>query len=274
MLGAIIGDIVGSTREWNNIKTEDLELIPNGSRFTDDTVMTLAVAQWLMCDSGKSVGALVGCMQDLGRKYPRAGYGGMFMKWLQSDCPKPYGSFGNGSAMRVSPVGLYATSLDEALRLAKLTSSVSHSHPEGIKGAQAIAACVYLKKMNASNSEIKEYVEANFGYNLNVKLETIRPVYSFDVTCQGSVPIAIMSFLQRENTEGVLRLAISMGGDSDTIGCMACAISMAGIYHEEYSLDNTQKELVKHCRALLPADLLEINDKFEDLIRTNRIHED
>ena len=176
--------------------------------------------------------------------------------------------------MRVSPVGLYATSLDEALHLAKLASSVSHNHPEGIKGAQAVAACVYLKKMNASNSEIKEYIETKFGYDLDVKLETIRPGYSFDVTCQGSVPIAIMSFLQRENTEGVLRLAISMGGDSDTIGCMACAISMAGIYRKEYSLDATQKELIKHCETLLPEDLLKINDRFEALIRTNRINED
>lgn len=176
--------------------------------------------------------------------------------------------------MRVSPVGLYATSLDEALHLAKLASSVSHNHPEGIKGAQAVAACVYLKKMNASNSEIKEYIETKFGYDLDVKLETIRPRYSFDVTCQGSVPIAIMSFLQRENTEGVLRLAISMGGDSDTIGCMACAISMAGIYRKEYSLDATQKELIKHCETLLPEDLLEINDRFEALIRTNRINEE
>ena len=274
MLGAIIGDIVGSTREWNNIKTENFELVPSGSRFTDDTVMTLAVAQWLMCDSAKSAGTLVRCMQELGRKYPFAGYGGMFMKWLQSDNPRSYGSFGNGSAMRVSPVGLYASSLEEALRLAKLASSVSHDHPEGIKGAQAVAACVYLKKMNASNSEIKEYIETKFGYDLDVKLETIRPGYSFDVTCQGSVPIAIMSFLQRENTEGVLRLAISMGGDSDTIGCMACAISMAGIYRKEYSLDATQKELIKHCETLLTEDLLEINDRFEALIRTNRINED
>lgn len=146
MLGAIIGDIVGSTREWNNIKTENFELVPSGSRFTDDTVMTLAVAQWLMCDSAKGAGTLVRCMQELGRKYPFAGYGGMFMKWLQSHNPCPYGSFGNGSAMRVSPVGLYATSLDEALHLAKLASSVSHNHPEGIKGAQAVAACVYLKR--------------------------------------------------------------------------------------------------------------------------------
>ena len=121
---------------------------------------------------------------------------------------------------------------------------------------------------------IKEYIETKFGYDLDVKLETIRPGYSFDVTCQGSVPIAIMSFLQRENTEGVLRLAISMGGDSDTIGCMACAISMAGIYRKEYSLDATQKELIKHCETLLPEDLLKINDRFEALIRTNRINED
>lgn len=145
MLGAIIGDIVGSTREWRNIKTEDFELVPKGSRFTDDTVMTLAVAEWLMTDPEHKPGTLVACMQRLGRRYPNAGYGGMFRKWLASDNPQPYGSFGNGSAMRVSPVGLYANSLDEALELARITASVSHDHPEGIKGAQAVAGCIFIK---------------------------------------------------------------------------------------------------------------------------------
>ena len=146
ILGAIIGDIVGSTRERNNVKTEDFELLPEGSRFTDDTVMTLAVAEWLMTDSAHSERGLVECMQRLGRKYPKAGYGGMFRRWLKIDNPEPYNSFGNGSAMRVSPVGLYANSMEETLELARITASVSHNHPEGIKGAQAIAACVYMHK--------------------------------------------------------------------------------------------------------------------------------
>ena len=140
LLGAIIGDIVGSTREWNNVKTENFELLPPGSRFTDDTVMTLAVAKWLMDDPSHSPDSLVRIMQELGRKYPDVGYGRRFREWLKSDNPQPYGSYGNGSAMRVSPVGLYANSLEEALELAEISASVTHNHPEGIKGAQAIAA--------------------------------------------------------------------------------------------------------------------------------------
>lgn len=261
MLGAIIGDIVGSTREHYNVKTEDFELIPPGSRFTDDTVMTLAVAEWLMSDAAHTETGLIACMQRLGRKFPHAGYGGMFSRWLFDPHPKPYNSFGNGSAMRVSPVGLYASSLDEALELARITASVSHNHPEGIKGAQAIAACVYLQRQDPGKSreEIKRYVEEHFGYNLDIKLENLRPGYRFDVTCQGSVPIAIMSFLQRENAEKVLRLAISMGGDSDTIGCMAASIAMANPY---YNFKH-KEEVEAQCRALLPPDLLDINDRFE-----------
>ena len=138
ILGAIVGDIVGSTRKWKNAKTEGFELLPAGSRFTDDTVMTLAVAEWLMIDPTHSKSRLVDCMQRLGRKYPDAGYGGMFRKWIATENPKPYNSFGNGSAMRVSPVGLYANSMEEALELARITASVSHNHPEGIKGAQLL----------------------------------------------------------------------------------------------------------------------------------------
>ena len=168
MLGAIIGDIVGSTREWHNIKTEDFELVPKGSRFTDDTVMTLAVAEWLVDDPGHRTETLVACMQRLGRKYPDAGYGGRFAVWLASDDPQPYGSFGNGSAMRASPVGLYASSLEEALELARASASVSHNHPEGIKGALAIAACVYLKKNceGSADEEIRRFVANELGYDL------------------------------------------------------------------------------------------------------------
>ncbi len=267
MLGAIIGDMVGSTREWNNIKTEKFELLPKFSRFTDDTVMTLAVAKWLMDDPNHSAQSLVATMQDFGRKYPDAGYGGMFRKWLRSENPQPYGSYGNGSAMRVSPVGLYANSLEETLELASVTASVTHNHPEGIKGAQAIAACVYMLKNvpGYSKEQIKKFVTAHFGYNLDIKLEDIRNDYHFDVTCQGSVPIAIMAFLQRDNALDVLRLAISMGGDSDTIGCMATAIADARSY-EESSCTDFPDDVVKKCRALLTPDLLEINDRFEAFV--------
>ena len=204
MLGAIIGDIVGSTREWNNIKTKDFELLPQGSCFTDDTVMTLAVAKWLLDDPSHNSDSLINIMQDLGRKYPDAGYGHSFRKWLNSDNPQPYNSYGNGSAMRVSPVGLYANSIEEALELAEITASVSHNHPEGIKGAQAIAACVWMKRNLewGANERIKQYIEETFGYNLHINLEDIRDDYSFDLTCQGSVPIAIMAFLQGKKFSG------------------------------------------------------------------------
>ena len=217
MLGAIIGDIVGSTREWHNIKTEEFEMVPRGSRFTDDTVMTLAVAEWLMTDTEHRPETLVACMQQLGRKYPNAGYGKMFARWLTTDNPQPYNSFGNGSAMRVSPVGLYANTLEEAMELARITASVSHNHPEGIRGAQAIAGCVFLKKNNRTGAEdaIRNFVIKKIGYNLNFNLNDIRDKYTFDVTCQGSVPIAIKAYIERNgySAQKALQLAISMGGD-------------------------------------------------------------
>lgn len=268
MLGAIIGDIVGSTREWHNVKTEDFELLPQGSRFTDDTVMTLAVAKWLMDDPSHKADSLVRIMQDMGRRYPNAGYGGLFRRWLNSDNPQPYGSYGNGSAMRVSPVGMYAKSLDEALELVRITASVTHNHPEGIKGAQAVAAAVYMQLNEEFDvkGEVKRYVEANFGYDLDIKLEDIRNEYRFDASCQGSVPIAIMAFLQRYNALDTLRLAISMGGDSDTIGCMATSIAYACPFNIISSHTNIPEDVVAKCRELLPKELLEINDRFEAFV--------
>ena len=264
ILGAIVGDIVGSTREWNNVKTEDFELLPAGSRFTDDTVMTLAVAEWLMTDPAHSERALVECMQRLGRKYPYVGYGSMFRFWLYTENPEPYNSFGNGSAMRVSPVGLYANSMEEALELARITASVSHNHPEGIKGAQAIAAAIYLKRTEEfdTKGEIKRFIEKHFGYNLDTDLREIRKDYAFDVTCQGSVPIAIMAYLQEPyRAEKAIRLAVSMGGDSDTIGCMAASIATAERPHV-ISSSSLSREIEDKCRELLPPDLLDINDRF------------
>ena len=268
MLGAIIGDIVGSTREWHNIKTENFELVPKGSRFTDDTVMTLAVAEWLMTDPEHQPGTLVACMQRLGRKYPNAGYGKMFSQWLKSDNPQSYNSFGNGSAMRVSPVGLYANSLEEALELARITASVSHNHPEGIKGAQAIAGSVFLKTHEhyGESEKILLFITNKIGYNLNFELDDIRDAYGFNVTCQGSVPIAIKAYLEESGyfAEKALRLAISMGGDSDTIGAMTASIAGAEPFYTIGGSFST--ELVNQCRALLPADLLDINDRFEAFV--------
>lgn len=264
ILGAIVGDIVGSTRKWKNAKTEGFELLPAGSRFTDDTVMTLAVAEWLMIDPTHSKSRLVDCMQRLGRKYPDAGYGGMFRKWIATENPKPYNSFGNGSAMRVSPVGLYANSMEEALELARITASVSHNHPEGIKGAQAIAACIYLKRTETydATGKIKRFAERNFGYDLDVKLWAIRKNYTFDTTCQGSVPIAIMAYLQEPySAEKTIRLAISMEGDPDTIGAMVASIATAEKPHIICS-DSLSSDIEDKCRELLPPDLLDINDRF------------
>ena len=272
ILGGIVGDIIGSTREWLNVKTEDFELLPQGSCFTDDTVMTLAVAEWLMTDPTHSESALIECMQRFGRKYPNAGYGGMFRRWLATDNPEPYNSYGNGSAMRVSPVGLYANSMEEALELARITASVSHNHPEGIKGAQAIAACIYLKRTEEFDVEgkIKRFVEKHFGYNLDIDLREIRKDYAFDVTCQGSVPIAIMAFLQEPHcAEKAIRLAVSMGGDSDTIGCMTASIATAG-KPNTYSSTILSREIEDKCRELLHPDLLDINDRFLAFINASK----
>ena len=212
MLGALAGDIIGSPYEFYNTKSTDFELFTKWTKFTDDSVMTLAVAKWLMEDGEHSPRHLIKCMQELGRRYPRAGYGGNFSCWLRQENPQPYKSWGNGAGMRVSPVGLYAKTLDEALELARITASVSHNHPEGIKGAQAIATSVYLCKEGQSKQEIKAYVEQTFGYNLSRTIDEIRPYYTFDVSCQGSVPEAIIAFLEGNSFEEVIRLAITLAG--------------------------------------------------------------
>lgn len=259
VLGSLVGDIVGSVYEFNNTKSTDFELFYEESCFTDDTVMTLAVAKWLIEDKLHSKQHLIKCMQELGRRYPDAGYGGRFFYWIGQDDPQPYNSWGNGAGMRVSPVGLYAKTLDEALNLAEITASVSHNHPEGVKGAQAIAASVFLSKEGMSKGEIKEYVEKTFGYNLNRTIEAIRPDYQFDVSCQGSVPEAIIAFLEGNSFEEVLRLAISLGGDSDTIACMACSIAAC-----MYPIPDDIAEI---CNEFLTDDLREIMVKFCSLVK-------
>lgn len=254
MLGTIVGDIVGSVYESRNIKSMDFELFSERSRFTDDSIMTLAVAKWLTDDKNHSLEYLIDCMQDLGKKYPNAGYGGTFIEWLNVEKPQPYYSWGNGSAMRVSPIGIYAKTLDEALALAALSASVSHNHPEGIKGAQAIAASIFLCKEGKSKVEIKKYLEKSFGYDLNRTTDEIRPNYDFDVSCQGSVPEAITVFLEGNSFEEVLRLAISLGGDSDTIACMACSIAAC-----MYKIPLT---IIEKCDTYLTDELIEIKDRF------------
>lgn len=228
LYGAIFGDIAGSSYEFKPVTSNKFELLTNKSKFTDDTVMTMAVAKWLMGDRKQET--LVKEMQVMGGHYPRAGYGGMFRKWLIADDPLPYGSFGNGSAMRVSPCGYAADSLEEAERLAKKSAMVTHNHPEGIKGAQAVAAAIFLAKTGITKSQIKIYIEQKYGYDLNRTVqEIINSGYKFNETCQGSVPEAIICFLESTDYEDCIRKAISLRGDSDTQACIAGSI--AGAYY-------------------------------------------
>lgn len=231
MIGAIFGDIVGSVYEFNNTNDHNFKLLRKRSRPTDDSFMTLAVAKALMETWGKDDDTIRRAVTDdmlaIGRQYPNGGYGGRFSEWLHSDDPKPYQSYGNGSAMRVSPAGWLYRTLDETLHAAKLTAEVTHDHPEGIKGAQAIAAAVFLARAGASKDEIKAFVTDRFEYDLNRTLDEIRKDYAFYEICQKSVPEAIIAFLEGENYEDVIRRAVSLGGDSDTIACMAGAIAEA-----------------------------------------------
>lgn len=253
IIGAVIGDIVGSRFEWSNTKKTDFDLFAPWSKFTDDSVMTIAVAEWLTVG-----GDLVSIMQKWGRRYPGAGYGGMFSKWLEAEVPKPYNSYGNGSAMRVSPVGFYAKSLEEALQLAKATAEISHNHSQGIKGAQAIASSIYLALNGKSKEEIKEYVETEFGYNLHRSCDDIRPTYRFDVTCQGSCPQAIIAFLDSNDYESAIRLAVSLGGDSDTIACMTGG--MAAAFY------GVPDDLVVKAREYLSEDIIQTIESFEAIL--------
>ena len=231
MFGAIVGDIAGSRFEWRNIKTKEFELLPHNRhcRPTDDTVMTLAVAQAIL-DCGGTWDELsrnaVKRMQEMGRKYPRAGYGGRFKRWISDDDPQPYNSWGNGAAMRVSACGFAAATLDEAKELSAAVTRVTHDHPEGMKGAEATAAAIFLARSGKSMNEIREYVEANY-YKLDFTLAEIRPAYSFDVSCQGSVPQAIEAFLESTGFEDAVRDAVSIGGDSDTIAAITGGIAEA-----------------------------------------------
>lgn len=229
MLGAIIGDIVGSIYERNPIKTKNFEFWGAGCTFTDDTVMTLAVADAILehlRGTGDFKEILVNKMQEFGRKYPLAGYGKSFANWIYSECPKPYNSFGNGSAMRVSACAWLFDDLESVIQYAKMSAEVTHNHPEGIKGAEAVAAAVFLAKQKHSKEEIKNYIEDNY-YPLNIKLNEIRQIYHFDVTCQGTVPQAIIAFLESESFEDAIRNAVSLGGDSDTLAAITGSIAEA-----------------------------------------------
>lgn len=227
LYGTIFGDMAGSTYEWHPVKNKKFETFPAKSHFTDDTVMTLAVASWLS-STDRTPDALVKSMQYFGSLYPHAGYGRNFYNWLRDEDPQPYYSWGNGSAMRVSPCGWVAKTLHEAETLAETSAIVTHSHPEGIKGAQAVAAAIYMARIGSSKELIKDYIETAYGYNLSRTIEEIKSSgYKFDVSCQGSVPEAIIAFLEGNSFEEVIRLAIYLGGDADTQAAIAGSIAEA-----------------------------------------------
>lgn len=220
MLGAIAGDIIGSVYEHRRIKTKQFPLFSPRSRFTDDTVLTVAVAHALLTGDD-----LVDVFHQYVDAYPRAGYGGTFIRWAHARKREPYNSWGNGSAMRASPTAYAADSLDGALERARWSAEVTHSHPEGIKGAQATAAAVFLARHGADKSQIKREIEERFAYDLSTPLDAIRDGYRFDVSCQGSVPESLIAFLEAESYEDAVRNAVSLGGDADTMACIAGAVA-------------------------------------------------
>ena len=256
MLGAIIGDISGSRFEWNNIKTKEFELLTHYCHPTDDSNMTLAIAQAILQSNGNMKNLAekaIASMRELGKKYPR-GYGGGFKRWIHSPDPKPYNSWGNGSAMRVSPCAWAASSMEEALKMSDTVTEVTHNHPEGMKGARAVTAAIFMARQGASILEIRDHIHETY-YPLDFTLEQIRPTYSFDVSCQGSVPQAIEAFLESTSFEDTIRNAISIGGDSDTIAAIAGSIAEA-----YYGIPS---DLRKHALTFLDKTQLDILNAFE-----------
>lgn len=250
MIGAIAGDIIGSVYEHHPIKTKDFPLFDPRCRFTDDSVLTIAVAKAIL-DEREYQNAI----WEMGRKYPHAGYGGLFFHWLHSVDPKPYKSWGNGSAMRVSPVGFAFTTVETVLHEAASSAQISHNHPEGIKGAQAAALAVFLAKTKKDKEIIRSQISTRFGYNLDRTIDTIRPGYSFDISCQGTVPEAITAFLDSNSYEDAIRNAVSLGGDSDTLACITGGIAEA--YYG--AVPSEIKDMV--CK-ILPHDLWETTEAF------------
>ena len=261
MYGAILGDMIGAPYEFDRgRKTKVFPLFISDSQFTDDTVMTLAVAEALM-DSRRSSddgirAALIEKMQKWGRRYPHAGYGGMFAQWLRTPSPRPYGSYGNGSAMRVSAAGWLYDTLEETRRIARLTAEVTHNHPEGIKGAEATAAAIFLARTGEDKERIRAYITEQFGYDLSRTCDEIRPAYHHVESCQQTVPEALTAFLEGTSFEDVIRTAVSLGGDCDTLTCIA-----GGVAEAFYGVP---EELKAECRVRLPQDLLEVLDRFGD----------
>ncbi len=254
MLGAIAGDVIGSVYERRPVRSTDFPLFPRGSRFTDDTVLTIATAEAIL--EGGDYGE---AYRLWGRRYPHAGYGPGFKEWLRLDDPGPLRSMGNGSAMRVSPVGFAFDSEDDVLREARRSAIVSHDHPEGIKGAQAVALAVYLARTGVTKDDIRREISGRFGYNLDRTIAEIRPTYRlgvrFDMSCEGSVPEAILAFLDGESFEDAVRLAVSLAGDSDTQACIAGAIA-------EACYRSVPTGIASEVRSRLAPEMLSLLDAF------------
>lgn len=264
MYGAILGDIIGSPYEFDRgSKTKDFPLFSGRSEFTDDTVMTIAVAEAFLEmqigeDDDVTRDRLISYLQEWGRRYPHAGYGLRFNRWLRDRYPEPYNSWGNGSAMRVSSVGWLYNDLEQVRRMARLSAEVTHNHPEGIKGAEATASAIFLARTGSTKAEIKTYIEENFHYDLSRTCDEIRPDYHHVESCQETVPEAITAFLEGESFEDVIRTAVSLGGDCDTLACIAGSIAEA--------FYGVPEELKAECRKRLPEDLLKVLQRFDNVV--------
>jgi len=260
MYGALLGDMIGAPYEFDRgDKTKDFPLFGQYSAYTDDSVMTVAVTEALLDSTGMDdIGvraAVFKAMRKWGRRYPCAGYGRRFNHWLKGTDPEPYGSYGNGSAMRVSAAGWLYDTLDETRRIARLTAELTHNHPEGIKGAEATASAIFLARTGSGKQEIKEYIVREFGYDLSRTCDEIRPTYHHVESCQQTVPEAITAFLEGTDFEDVIRTAVSLGGDCDTLTCIAGSIAEA--FYE------VPKEMKSECRKRIPEDMLAVLDRFE-----------
>ena len=260
MYGAILGDMIGAPYEFDmGKKTKEFPLFCTESQYTDDSVMTIAVAEALLDnqfqDDETVKAGLVDSMRKWGKKYPNAGYGGKFWHWLRAEDPKPYGSYGNGSAMRVSSAGWLFDTLEQTRHMARLTAEVTHNHPEGIKGAESTASAIYLARTGHSKDEIKDYIVKEFGYDLSRTCDQIRPKYYHVESCQGTVPEAITAFLEGTDFEDVIRTAVSLGGDCDTLTCIAGSIAEA--------FYGVPEQLKDECRSRLPKDMLDILGRFD-----------
>ena len=272
MLGAIIGDMVGSVYEFDNIKTTSFPFFTERSTYTDDSIMTVAVADWLLTDNDQSHESLEEIMVRYANKYPcpMGGYGGGFAQWLfrperlinyktgeKAGRRVPYNSWGNGSAMRVAAVGWKYDSPEETERVAAISAAITHDHPEGIKGAQATAAAIFLARTGSTKEQIKDYIENRFGYDLSVHTDEIRRVYGWESSCQGTVPPAIRAFLDSDDYESAVRIAVSLGGDSDTLACITGGIAEA--FYKDIPQEIIQKAVTR-----LSEPLLKILETFAD----------